>query len=85
MILSHSTWREVTHYYRIMREASEACGVRYGRDVAGGFVTHDGRHPAVTTMLHAGKDLVTIDSIFDHKDKTLFSSTVMPQLRAATP
>jgi integrase len=62
---------EVTHYYRIMRQACEACGVRYGRDVVGGFVTHDGRHTAVTRMLHAGTDLATIGSITGHKDKTL--------------
>ena len=54
-----------------MRAACEACGVRYGRDVAGGFVTHDGRHTTVTRMLHAGTDLATIGSITGHKDKTL--------------
>jgi integrase len=54
-----------------MREACEACGFRYGREVAGGFVTHDGRHTAVTRMLHAGKDLATIGLITGHNDKTL--------------
>lgn len=62
---------EVTHYYRIFREACEAAGVAYGRDVAGGFVTHDARHTAVTRMLQAGRDLATIGSITGHQDKTL--------------
>lgn len=62
---------EVTHYYRIIREACEAAGVAYGRDVTGGFVTHDARHTAVTRMLQAGKDLATIGSITGHADKTL--------------
>ncbi len=62
---------EVTHYYEILRDACEACGVRYGRTIAGGFTTHDARHTAVTRMLQAGKDLATIGSITGHKDKTL--------------
>ena len=62
---------EVTHYYRIIREACEAVGVSYGRDAAGGFVTHDARHTAVTRMLQAGRDLATIGSITGHADKTL--------------
>ena len=62
---------EVTHYYRIFREACEAAGVAYGRGIAGGFVTHDARHTAVTRMLQAGQDLATIGSITGHADKTL--------------
>lgn len=62
---------EVTHYYRILRECCEACGVRYGREITGGFTTHDARHTAVTRMLQAGKDLATIGSITGHTDKTL--------------
>ena len=62
---------EVTHYYNIMREACEAVGVTYGRNVVGGFVTHDARHTAVTRMLQAGRDLATIGSITGHADKTL--------------
>jgi len=62
---------EVTHYYKILKEACEACGVAYGKDVAGGFVTHDARHTAVTRMLRAGIDLATIGSITGHNDKTM--------------
>jgi integrase len=62
---------EVTDYYEIMREAREALGIAYGKDVIGGFVTHDARHTAVTRMLQAGCDLATIGSITGHHDKTL--------------
>lgn len=62
---------EVTHYYKIIREACQACGVKYGRDVAGGFVTHDARHTAVTQMLQKGIDLATIGSITGHGDRTM--------------
>lgn len=62
---------EVTHYYQILREACQRAGVVYGRKIAGGFTTHDGRHTAVTRMLQAGKDLATIGSITGHTDKTL--------------
>jgi integrase len=63
--------KEVTDYYEIFAEACEAAGVTYGRDVPGGFVTHDARHTAVTRMLQAGRDLATIGSITGHADKTL--------------
>ena len=62
---------EVTHYYRIFAEACEAIGIPYGREIPGGFVTHEARHTAVTRMLQAGRDLATIGSISGHKDKTL--------------
>ncbi|HEX7330379.1 MAG TPA: site-specific integrase [Pyrinomonadaceae bacterium] len=62
---------EVTDYYEIMGEAKDALGLAYGKDVIGGFVTHDARHTAVTRMLQAGCDLATIGSITGHKDKTL--------------
>ncbi len=62
---------EVTDYYQILRDACEATGVAYGRDAAGGFVTHDARHTAVTRMLQAGRDLATIGSITGHTDKSL--------------
>ena len=62
---------EVTHYYKILKRACNACGVVYGKDVAGGFVTHDARHTAVTRMLQAGIDLATIGSITGHQDKTM--------------
>lgn len=62
---------EVTHYYKIIKRAADACGVIYGKDIAGGFVTHDARHTAVTRMLQAGVDLATIGSITGHADKTM--------------
>jgi len=62
---------EVTHYYRILAEGCEAIGIAYGREIPGGFVTHDARHTAVTRMLQAGRDLATIGSITGHADKTL--------------
>ncbi len=62
---------EVTHYYQIFAEACRAVGIAYGREIPGGFVTHDARHTAVTRMLQAGRDLAIIGSITGHKDKTL--------------
>lgn len=62
---------EVTDYYEIMGEARDALGLAYGKDVIGGFITHDARHTAVTRMLQAGCDLATIGSITGHHDKTL--------------
>jgi integrase len=62
---------EVTHYYQILAEACKALGIPYGREIPGGFVTHDARHTAVTRMLQAGRELATIGSITGHKDKTL--------------
>jgi len=62
---------EVTDYYEIIREACTALGLPYGKDLIGGFVTHDARHTAVTRMLQAGCDLATIGSITGHHDKTL--------------
>ena len=62
---------EVSHYYEIIKEACAACGLHYGKDVAGGFVTHDARHTAVTRMLQAGVDLATIGSITGHGDRTM--------------
>lgn len=62
---------EVTDYYEIMGEARDALNIPYGKDVIGGFVTHDARHTAVTRMLQAGCDLATIGSITGHHDKTL--------------
>jgi len=62
---------EVTHYYEIMKECCQAVGLAYGKDVAGGFVTHDARHTAVTRMLQAGVDLATIGSITGHGDRTM--------------
>jgi integrase len=58
-------------FYRIIRQACEACGVTWGRDVEGGIVLHDARHTATTQLLQAGLDLATIQSITGHSDKTM--------------
>jgi integrase len=62
---------EVTHYYEILTEACRVTGVPYGRARAGGLVTHDARHTAVTRMLQAGQDLATIGSITGQSDRTM--------------
>jgi integrase len=58
-------------FYRILREACEACGIPYGRDSSGGLVLHDARHSATTRMLQAGIDLDTVGSITGHSDRAL--------------
>jgi integrase len=58
-------------FYRILREACEACGIPYGRDISGGLVLHDARHSATTRMLQAGVDLDTVGSITGHSDRAL--------------
>jgi len=65
------TGGEVTYYYDIIREASLACGLLYGRKVLGGFVTHDTRHTAVTYLMQAGHDLKTVGALTGHSDKTM--------------
>jgi integrase len=62
---------EVTHYYAIMVQAAEACGLLYGRKTLGGFVTHDTRHTAVTYLMQAGHDLKTIAALTGHSDKAM--------------
>ena len=62
---------EVTHYYEILTEACRVTGVPYGRARAGGLVTHDARHTAVTRMLQGGQDLATIGSITGQSDRTM--------------
>jgi integrase len=58
-------------FYRILREACEACGIPYGRNVTGGLTLHDARHSATTRMLQAGVDLDTVGSITGHSDRAL--------------
>lgn len=58
-------------YYRTLKNACEAVGVLYGKNVPGALITHDSRHTAITRMLQAGIDLSTIGSISGHTDKTL--------------
>jgi integrase len=66
-----STGGEVTHYYEIIRQAAVACDLLYGRNVQGGFVTHDTRHTAVTYLMQAGCDLKTVGALTGHSDKTM--------------
>jgi len=61
----------ITDYYSIIRAACENSGVKYGREVRGGMVTHDARHTAITKMIQAGIDLATIGSISGHSDAHL--------------
>jgi integrase len=58
-------------FYRLLREACEACGIPYGRKAAGGLTLHDARHSATTRMLQAGVDLDTVGSITGHSDRAL--------------
>ncbi len=44
------TGNSVTKYHQILREASEAVGILYGKQKRGGFITHDARHTAVTRI-----------------------------------
>jgi integrase len=61
----------MANFYSILRAACEACGIPYGRDVAGGVVLHDARHTATTRLLQAGVDLSTIQSFTGHSDKEM--------------
>lgn len=61
----------ITYYHRIFKAACEAVGIKYGRKIRGGLVTHDARHTAVTKMLQAGIDLSTVGSITGHSDSHL--------------
>jgi integrase len=76
---------EVTHYYEIIANAARACGLLYGRNTLGGFVTHDTRHTAVSYLLGLGYDLKTIGEITGHTDETLvlLYSHVSPKIVSA--
>lgn len=57
--------------YRILREATEAVGIDYGRNVADGLELYCARHTFTTRLLQAGLDLRTVGSITGHSDKEL--------------
>ena len=59
------------NHYKFMREACERAGIKYGRDITGGFVGHDARHTFISRSTQGGKDLASIGSITGHADKTL--------------
>ena len=65
------TGNSITDYHEIFKKTCESVGVKYGRNVRGGLVTHDARHTAVTKMLQAGIDLSTVGSITGHSDNHL--------------
>jgi integrase len=74
-------------FYRILREACDACDITYGKNTVGGLILHDARHTATTRMLQAGVDLSTIGSITGHSDKNLIlyygHATAASRARAA--
>lgn len=53
----------------LLREACEAAGVPYGKDV--GVTLHSTRHTFITRMLHAGVDIATIQSFSSHTDASM--------------
>jgi len=65
------TGNSITDYHQIFKAACEKVGIKYGRNIRGGLVTHDARHTAVTKMLQAGIDLSTVGSITGHSDSHL--------------
>lgn len=65
------TGNSITDYHQIFKSACQSVGVKYGRNVRGGLVTHDARHTAVTKMLQAGVDLSTVGAITGHSDSHL--------------
>ena len=51
---------------RGLKDACTAAGIKYGRNVKGGFVFHDLRHTFNTNMRKAGVDETVIMSITGH-------------------
>jgi hypothetical protein len=46
-----------------MAQATTAFGLLDGRNVEGGFVTHDPRHTVVIYLMQAGHDLKTVAAL----------------------
>ena len=63
--------RPTPKIYRILREATEAVGIDYGRNVPDGLELYCARHTFTTRLLQAGLDLRTVGSITGHSDKEL--------------
>lgn len=81
------TGNSITHYYKIMKEACERLGIKYGKYTNGGFVSHDARHTGITRMLQSGVDLATIGAITGHSDHHLilhYSHATRESRKAAT-
>jgi integrase len=47
-------------FYRILREACERAGVRYGKNTPGGLVLYDARHTVTTHLLENGVSPATV-------------------------
>ena len=58
-------------FYRILKNACETVGVKYGRYEIDGIILHDARHTFTTRLQQAGIDLATIQSFTGHSDKEL--------------
>lgn len=73
-------------FYRILKDACDACGIPYGRNIEGGLIAYDNRHTAATKMLQAGVDLATVGAVLGHTDKTMtlwYSHATHESLRKA--
>lgn len=57
--------------YRILRMASEACGIAYGRKTQAGLELYCARHTFTTRLLQSGLDLRTVGDITGHTDREL--------------
>ena len=57
--------------HRILRQACEAIGLTYGRDIEGGFELYCARHTFTTRLLQSGADLATVGAITGHSDREL--------------
>lgn len=51
---------------KVLRTASRACEIPYGRKVAGGWSPHDLRHTCLSYLLHAGADIATVRDFAGH-------------------
>lgn len=55
----------------LLQAAAKALSITYGRNNEGGFVFHDTRHTAASTMLLAGHDLATVADVLGHSKKEM--------------
>jgi len=60
------------HIRRGLKDACTAAGIKYGRNVKGGFVFHDLRHTFNTNMRKAGVDETVIMAITGHSTREMF-------------
>ncbi len=55
---------------KAFRSVSRACGIPYGRKVAGGWSPHDLRHTCLSFLLHSGADIATVRDFAGHASIT---------------